>query len=470
MLPVASVSEIRRAETEYFGSADVLQTVLTVGEKMAEYILASPLMRNRKSLLAVCGQGNNGADGMAAAAVLKKAGLDVRVVFVGDAGKKSAPAAFCMEQCRELLCDLSPADAVLDAIFGIGFHGIAEGREKEAIEFINRLHEKGAVVFSADVPSGLGSEFKVHPDITIGVQAVKYACACGTSAAACGAPAAIDALIPGVRAEAQLIEHGDLRTFLPRKSPYGHKNSFGAVGIIGGCAGMEGAAMLSAEAAAKTGAGKVRILSPLPYYAARSPHLLLMPCEPDNDALRGLDAAAFGMGAGRTEHTAVTARMLIQSELPLVLDADALWALHSARDMLKKRKERGLRCVLTPHIGEALHLIDDPALFADTAAIEANPVAAALHISRKYYCDVILKSWYSVIVSNGVWILNSPTPALATAGSGDCLAGICAAVLARGGQIPAAALIHNAAGHRAGTLYGRDSVTAEDIIRSVYLD
>ena len=173
MLPVASVSEIRRAETEYFGSADVLQTVLTVGEKMAEYILASPLMRNRKSLLAVCGQGNNGADGMAAAAVLKKAGLDVRVVFVGDAGKKSAPAAFCMEQCRELLCDLSPADAVLDAIFGIGFHGIAEGREKEAIEFINRLHEKGAVVFSADVPSGLGSEFKVHPDITIGVQAVK---------------------------------------------------------------------------------------------------------------------------------------------------------------------------------------------------------------------------------------------------------------------------------------------------------
>ena len=62
MLPVASVSEIRRAETEYFGSADVLRTVLTVGEKMAEYILASPLMRNKKSLLAVCGQGNNGAD------------------------------------------------------------------------------------------------------------------------------------------------------------------------------------------------------------------------------------------------------------------------------------------------------------------------------------------------------------------------------------------------------------------------
>ena len=76
---------------------------------------------------------------------------------------------------------------------------------------------------------------------------------------------------------------------------------------------------------------------------------------------------------------------------------------------------------------------------------------------------MILKSWYSVIVSDGVWILNSPTPALATAGSGDCLAGICAAVLARGGQIPAAALIHNAAGHRAGMLYGRDSVTAEDI-------
>ena len=62
------------------------------------------------------------------------------------------------------------------------------------------------------------------------------------------------------------------------------------------------------------------------------------------------------------------------------------------------------------------------------------------------------------------------TPALATAGSGDCLAGICATVLARGGQIPAAALIHNAAGHRAGTLYGRDSVTAEDIIRCIYLD
>ena len=220
---------------------------------------------------------------------------------MGDAGKKRS-RRLLHGAVPGALCDLSPADAVLDAIFGTGFHGIAAGREKEGIEFINNLHEKGRRCFSADVPSGLGSEFKVHPDITIGVQAVKLACACGTSAAACGAPAAIDALIPGVRAEAQLIEHGDLRTFLPRKSPYGHKNSFGAVGIIGGCAGMEGAAMLSAEAAAKRrGQERCAFFPPLPYYAARSPHLCLCPASRTAMLLRGSDAAAFGMGAGRTE-------------------------------------------------------------------------------------------------------------------------------------------------------------------------
>lgn len=457
---IVTAEEMRRAEKEYFASgADSREVMYRAGAAMADYIAgimdSSPC---QTSFLAVCGSGNNAGDGFVATQILASRGYDAHVAFIGEHDRLTPDAKYYLDKCSHLLSPVFEADIILDAIFGTGFHGELSG---EALLAAKQLNSFDSLVLAADIPSGAGSGFSVRAHRTLCVQAAKPLCACGSHAQNAGRLTVLDAGIPGLNPCAYLINHDDIPAFLPRKSFYGHKGSFGSVGIVGGCRGMEGAAMLSAEAASRCGAGKVTIVSSLPYYDRRPPHIML------SDSVQDFDAVAYGMGAGRSQSALRTRESLLTLPCPVVLDADALFELDADSDILLSRKERGLRTVLTPHLGEAARLLGRPAQL-----IDADPIAAAVEISRLYHADTVLKSWYTVTVwEDRIYVLNNPTGALATAGSGDCLAGICAAVLARAqGALPAAPLIHNAAGHAAAKSFGSGSVNALDIISCIHLD
>lgn len=457
---IVTAEEMRRAEKEYFASgADSREVMYRAGAAMADYIAgimdSSP---GETSFLAVCGSGNNAGDGFVATQILASRGYDAHVAFIGDHDRLTPDAKYYLDKCSHLLSPVFEADIILDAIFGTGFHGELSG---EALCAAMQINLFASTVLAADIPSGAGSSLSVRAHCTLCVQAAKPLCACGSHAQNAGRLTVLDAGIPGLNPCAYLINHDDIPAFLPRKSIYGHKGSFGSVGIVGGCRSMEGAAMLSAEAASKCGAGKVTVVSSLPYYDRRPPHIML------SDSAQGFDAVAYGMGAGRSQSAVQMRSSVLELPCPVVLDADALYELHTANSQLLSRKERGLRTVLTPHLGEAARLLGRPAQL-----IDADPIAAAVEISRLYHADTVLKSWYTVTVCEGrVYVLNNPTAALATAGSGDCLAGICAAVLARvQDALPAAPLIHNAAGHAAAKSFGAGSANALDIISCIHLD
>ncbi len=460
MKNVVSCEFMRKCESEYFASGVQSSEVMyRAGNEMAKHIAA--VCPENGKILIVCGGGNNGGDGFVAAWVLDAQGYDVSVCFVGD--NLTPDSSIYYEKCRHLLGELCPADVILDAVFGTGFHGELTGKALDAVNFINK---SDALVISADIPSGLpgdapcNTEFAVRADVTLCVQAAKPNCVCGSGSRFAGKTVVIDAGIPNCESNVKLIFQHDINAFLPQRDPFGHKNTFGSVAIVGGCDGMEGAAMLSAMAAAKSGGGKVSIVSALPYYGQRPPYIM------QKTTLDGFDAIAFGMGAEISAQTQNAAKEILKKDCHVVLDADALTTdLKEARSIIMKKKERGYVTLLTPHVGEAARLLG-----CTNQVISSDPIKAAMYINNLYGCSVILKSWYTVVNHNGMtYVLNHPQSVLAKAGSGDCLAGICASVLAVGGHPAGAVLLHSRAGSAAAEKYGSGSATASDVINCIRL-
>ena len=456
MKSIVSCELMRKREAEYFACGVPSREVMyRAGRKMAEYIMS---LNKSGNILVVCGSGNNGGDGFVAASVLDSHGYNVTVCYVGDGF--TADSAYFYDKCTHLLGELTDADIILDAIYGTGFHGELTGKALEAVRFINN---SGAFVVSADIPSGVAGDAPHRPkeavnaDVTLCVQAVKTNCACGDAAKHAGKLVVLDVGIPNCQSEAWLINAEDISLFTKKRDVFGHKNSFGSVGIVGGVPGMEGAAMLSASAAAKSGAGKVSIVSSLTYYGQRPPHIM------QKETLDGFDAIAYGMGAGLTAQDVDKSDEILKQSAHVVLDADALTVeLKNRADIIAQRRQKGLVTLLTPHVGEAARLLE-----CDAAKINLDPVQAARDISRLYGCSVVLKSWYTVICHNGIYVLNHPQSVLAKAGSGDCLAGICASVLSNGGHPALAVLIHSRAGSLASERYGEMGATASDIISCI---
>lgn len=426
------------------------------GCEMAKCIAA---VADGKRTLVVCGQGNNGGDGFVAASRLAASGYDVGVCFVGNLETLTPDAAYYYKQCTHLLCELSNADIFLDALFGTGFKGEMTGEFAHAAAFMNACKKTGRYIFAADIPSGAPSEGAVQADETLFVHMPKVECACGAGGSFAGKLTVLNVGLPPMHTDTMLLEPCDLHSLLPFRNIRGHKGSFGSVGIVGGSVGMEGAALLGAEAALYSGAGRVSIVSALPFYENRNPCIMTVPSMQDVQAL--FDVLAFGMGAGRDAQTAETCALLLSMQVPLLLDADALFVLPEVWT------GRHGSLMLTPHMGEAARLLG-----CSVQQIDAQPIAAALELSNKYTADVLLKSWYSIAVCKGkVYLLNNPTDALAKAGSGDVLAGIAAGLTAGGAANPLAGsmLVHNAAGHRAAAQYGRISTTAKELISSIRL-
>ena len=440
----------------------------------------------------VCGKGNNGGDGFALACLLEEAGIGCALLMQGDPA--TPDARFYYEKCLrmgipslswESVERLEGYRTVADCIFGTGFHGEAEG---EAARMIGLINSSGAKVVSADINSGINGDNGLGPsavrsDLTVSVGSLKPGHFLGRAKDVMKRVVNSDIGIPPVGRRLFLMEEEDVRDLLPLRDHFSNKGTYGTVALIGGSLPYSGAIRLAAmaNAAMRSGAGIARVAAPrslCPVVAASVLESTLCPMD-DRDggllfseaglakAVDGTRAAAFGMGAGNTEETKKIVEWLLRNYGGiLVLDADGLNALTAIGP--ERLREAACRVVLTPHPGEFARL--NACSVKDV--LEA-PAAMAEDFARKHRAIVLLKG-SATLVTDGeaAWLTDRGCPGMATAGSGDVLSGILAALCA---WLPddllrvtaAAAWINGCAGELAQSRSSDISMTAGDTARAL---
>jgi ADP-dependent NAD(P)H-hydrate dehydratase / NAD(P)H-hydrate epimerase len=458
------------------------------------------LIPGAQSAVAVCGPGNNGGDGLAAARLLAERGVSVAVFTLGDPDSYRGDAAANASRARaaglELLPlsrrgansafrrELAKADIVVDALFGTGLTRALSGLAARAVHAINAT---GRPVVSADLPSGLSADMgnllgpAVRASLTVAFAAAKPAHVFFPARGFCGRVVVRDIGIPrkALLARARplaLAEARDVRAWLPPRPADSHKGDFGRLAVIAGSRGKAGAAVLTARGALRAGAGLVTVFCPasieslvvsaLPEAMTRGlPErdgaLAEEASGPLLEALEGFDAAVAGPGLGTARGTVRVIEALIGAACPLVFDADALNALAARPRAFSRRRAE---TVLTPHPGEAGRL-----LATTSAAVQKDRLAAGTRLARRSRGVVLLKGAASLICapSGRVTVNPTGTPLMSTAGSGDVLAGAVGALLAGGLNAEraaiAAAYLHGSAGELLSRILGDAGLLAREL-------
>ncbi len=429
------------------------------GRAVAEAIMArfSP-----RATAVLCGPGNNGGDGWVCARVLEDHGWPVWVetlapptALTGDAA--DAARAFKGEVCA-LGVDNPMAELFVDALFGAGLSKPLEG---DCARLASSL--PAARVVAIDVPSGVHGEGApldgptFHADLTVTFVRKKPAHVLAHTRALCGEVIVADIGAPAHVVAAQrvtLFENDPALWTLPWPARDAHKHARGHCMVVSGPPEATGAARLAARAALRVGAGLVTLVctpTALPIVAAHVSAIMTRVADSPQDiarAAREARAVVIGPAAGVTAITRAAALALLEQDAPLVLDADALSVFANAPAALFTRLRAG--DVLTPHPGEFRRLFPDLALDAP------NRIEAARGAAARAGAVVLLKGPDTVVAApDGRAIVNTAgSPFLATAGSGDVLAGFIAGLLAQGmagfEAAAAAAWLHGQVGARLG--------------------
>lgn len=419
-------------------------------------------------ILAIAGPGNNGGDAILAASYLCEAGHDAHVLLCADPSTLAGDAAFAYAQACQRGVPFHPAsaaaglfseswDLALDGLFGIGLTRAIGGDLRTTVLSINQL---ACPVLALDIPSGLDADtgtivgadgVAVHATHTISFIADKPGLHTGAARDHTGditlASLEIeDSLFPP--AQATLSSTRSFGCYLRARRHDSHKGSFGDVVLLGGAPGMAGAPLLGARAALRCGAGRVFIGFVGPAMPADSSQPELM-CRDARalDFSTGVVVAGPGMGESREAQDQL-ARALATTK-PLLLDADALNLIALEGGLAERLASRRAPTVLTPHPLEAARL-----LACHVAEVQADRPAAARKLAARFKSVVVLKGSGTIIARPDGIIAINPTgnPALATAGSGDVLAGIGGALLAQHWPAWEAALgavwLHGAAADR----------------------
>jgi len=442
------------------------------------------------TVCAVCGLGNNGADGVAAARMLFLHGYAVSILLPGMEGKKSPEMEVQLSIAGKLgipvygVEDFIPGkyDLVLDAVFGIGLSRPVEGRYKELIDFIT---ESGAFVVAVDMPSGISSDTgkvmgcAVKADVTVTFGEKKLGQALFPGREACGRleVADIGFVPPDPNAAAEYAcahDRADLKT-VPRRKAYSHKGTYGKILVAAGAANMAGAAYFSALAAYKTGAGLVKVMTVeenRTVIQERLPEAILSAYDSNwasecpeefKEYVKAqtdwADVIVLGPGIGTADYAkTMVETVLSDAYVPIVMDADAI--------NLAARYP-GLRGYFTENIILTPHLLEFSRLTGRSVEeIKEDPVAAAREFSGQYGVTLVLKDAATVTARRDgkVFVNESGSPAMAKGGMGDVLTGVIAGLLALGMEdCDAASLgvyLHGLAGERAADRYGMHSVLA----------
>ena len=403
-----------------------------------------PLARR---VLVIAGPGSNGGDGYVLARLGKAAGLAVSVSAPAGAptAGDAAQAASDWQAAGGGILPWEPVlaantDLIVDALFGTG---LARPLDAPLIEVIEAINASLRPVLALDTPSGLDTDTglprggAVRATLTATFVGLKPGFFLGQGPEYVGRLACDELGIPattfdGAAPVLRRVTAVDLRRLLPRRSRIAHKGTHGRVLIIGGGPGMPGAARLAGEAALRAGAGLVTVATWPAHAAALSagrPELICIAAEDPaslTPAFAAADVVAVGPGLGRSVWAQHLVEAAFRCDRPLVVDADAL-------NFLATRPRRGPNWCLTPHPGEAGRLLG-----LDADAIQADRLGAAEALVARYGGTVVLKGAATLVASSAgaPWVCDHGNPGMATAGMGDVLTGVIAALV---GQQPDAA-------------------------------
>lgn len=448
--------------------------------------------RKMDRVLIVCGSGNNGGDGLAIGRLLRERGLTVCLLTAGEADGHRTSKSYeqqkkiCSAYKIPMVSDLFQVeeqdfDLIVDAIFGTGLDRSITGKLKEVIE---RLNERKGWKVAVDIASGvhaedgsvLGTAFLADDTITFSFGKTGQFLWPGSDF--CGQVHVVPMGITmeswqGRKPKTAVFTKEDL-SLLPKRSPHSNKGTYGRLLVIAGSVNMAGAACLCAQAAYRSGCGLVKVLT------AEENRLVLQTAVPSailstyssklEDAqvieeLKWADAVVIGpgIGMGRTAERLVKL-VLTNCAVPFVVDADALNIIAKEPEILLRPH---ISMILTPHLGEMARLTGNL-----VSMIQTRLLSCAAEFAQTYDVICVLKDFHTVTaVPYGLTYLNlSGNDGMAVAGSGDVLAGILGALLARGMKPELAALgvyVHGLAGNAAAKKCARTAMQAEDIIEGL---
>jgi ADP-dependent NAD(P)H-hydrate dehydratase / NAD(P)H-hydrate epimerase len=465
------------------------------GGAVAEEATRMTLLKS--NVLIVCGKGNNGGDGFVAARLLKARGYKVKVICLAQVDELASQAREAFDRLPsdiELLMGyeserfdeaLDKTNLVIDAIFGFSLKGPVRGVALDAIDHINAAKKK---VLSVDLPSGLEADtgrvydHTVEAAATVTFTAPKVGMVLHPGTEYIGELIVADIGIPAeiidVNSEIRVLESDEIMPHIPVRTFEVHKKSVGQVLIVAGSRGMSGAAILAARGAFRAGAGMVAFAAPdsivstlnagiteaIVYSQAETETGTLSPIayEAILELALNFDVILLGPGLSTNPETIKLARRLIADiDNPMVIDADGLNALAGHTDLLTERLSQ---TVITPHPGEMARLYG-----VTTRDVVNDWIGYARRAMNDFDAVTVLKGSRTIISGIDETTINTTgNPGLATAGTGDVLAGMIAAFMAqrvnRYEAASVAAYLHGMAADIAVTEMNENSLMASDVV------
>lgn len=497
---VATVEQMRNMDSRAIQKYCLPETVLMENAGLASIsVIQNELEIGENRFIVLCGLGNNGGDGLVVARKLHSNGGEVKVVVLGNPQKYKGASADNFDRAKkggveiiespegDTLNDLlTHSDVVIDGLFGTGLTRDVGGRYKDVVEAINKY---GKQVFSLDIPSGVdgnngqirGVAVKADHTITFGLPKLGNLLFPGAS---CGGMLWVTHIsFPPALYEDDAIKISLIKPRpLPQRSSYGHKGSFGDVLFIAGAAGYLGAPSFSSLSFLKAGGGYSRLAAPksiVPHVAGVAGEVVFLPQEEtaegtlSSSCLPGLlewckkaDMAVVGPGLSVNKETQSMIRELIaEAECPLLLDGDGLTAAATNLNIIRDRKAP---TILTPHPGEMARLCGCTIKYVQENAVNTLRSACA-----DLGAQIVLKGAHSLIglPDKRMFINVTGNSGMASAGSGDVLAGTIAAMYGLGLPVADALIngvfLHGMAGDFAALYQGTDGITARDIMEAL---
>ncbi len=455
---VSQIRAIENAAKQHLPLGTLMQRAGQAAAKLALELLQIP--NGHAKVLVLAGPGNNGGDALETAYRLALAGLQISVLHITSTNPaspeaqsalkhaKNSPVTFldpalALESCHSVPSCITSTrwNLVIDGLFGIGLSRPINGSLRNLIELINHFH---CPVLALDIPSGLDADTgnivgQYHDKPGIAVRASH----CITFIADKPGLHTCDGrdYAGNVQVARLDIDHrydqvchthlNDLslfQRFLHYRPHNSHKGTYGNVAVIGGAKGLAGALVLAGRAALHCGAGRVYacfIDKPIPFDSMQ-PELM---CRQAQELNYHDMTLLVGPGLGTSTSAHEMLEQALRSERAIVLDADALNLIANSSVLQQQVATHRHACVLTPHPLEAARLLG-----ITTQQIQADRLACARQLAQKFHCTVILKGSGSIIAgSHDKAVINTTgNPALASAGTGDVLAGVCASLLAQG--------------------------------------
>jgi hydroxyethylthiazole kinase-like uncharacterized protein yjeF len=528
VLTAAQMREADRLTTERYGIPS-LQLMENAGAAIADFLREKFAGLAQRKVVLLCGKGNNGGDGLVVARLLKQAGCSPEVILLSNPGSVERDAGINLKRWQQGLgelhvvtssaewepirAELDGADLIVDALLGTGLHGPVEGLLGSVISDVNAARTKNhpqnvataggkgsrTSVVSLDMPSGLASDAEnfggpvVSADFTVTLTAPKLGQMVSPRASSCGVLVVRHIGTPPELLESDphlkmhWLEPAEFRGLPLARDPASHKGSYGHALLVAGSLGKSGAAVLAGRGALRSGAGLVTVATPLdvlPTVAAGAPEMMTAPLtatEAGTASLRNLDYARFrdiardksvvaiGPGLSTQNETQQFIRTIVlETELPIILDADGLNAYAGMADHLNERHAPVL--ALTPHPGEMARLLG-----ITTKDVQARRLDVALEAAAKWRAHVILKGFHTILAtpSGNVYFNTTGNPGMATGGTGDVLTGILAGLTAQFGTadwprvLGLGIYLHGLAGDIAALRVGEAPLIASDLIEAI---